>query len=63
VRAPGGGGKIDVALHEVTALDLAGQALGAIKSRNDTNPRLTSHRFCSAQADYSRYGAMASMRA
>ena len=35
VRTPRGRGKADGALHEVTALNLAAQALGAIKSRND----------------------------
>src|ERR1700727_2316819 len=35
VRTPRGRGKVDGALHEVTALNLAAQALGAIKSRND----------------------------
>src|SRR6202521_429527 len=35
VRTPRGRGKIDGALHEVTALALASQALGAIKSRNN----------------------------
>jgi acetyl-CoA C-acetyltransferase len=35
VRTPRGRGKVDGALHEVTALNLASQALGAIKSRND----------------------------
>jgi acetyl-CoA C-acetyltransferase len=35
VRSPRGRGKVDGALHEVTALNLASQALGAIKSRND----------------------------
>jgi acetyl-CoA C-acetyltransferase len=34
VRTPRGRGKVDGALHEVTALGLASQALGAIKSRN-----------------------------
>src|SRR5579864_3802611 len=34
VRTPRGRGKADGALHEVTALNLASQALGAIKSRN-----------------------------
>jgi acetyl-CoA C-acetyltransferase len=34
VRTPRGRGKIDGALHEVTALNLASQALGAIKARN-----------------------------
>jgi acetyl-CoA C-acetyltransferase len=33
VRTPRGRGKVDGALHEVTALNLARQALGAIKSR------------------------------
>jgi acetyl-CoA C-acetyltransferase len=35
VRTPRGRGKVDGALHEVTALNLASQALGAIKSRNE----------------------------
>ncbi len=35
VRTPRGRGKVDGSLHEVTALNLASQALGAIKSRND----------------------------
>src|ERR1700728_3531234 len=35
VRTPRGRGKVDGSLHEVTALNLAAQALGAIKSRND----------------------------
>jgi acetyl-CoA C-acetyltransferase len=34
VRTPRGRGKADGALHEVTALELASQALGAIKTRN-----------------------------
>ncbi len=34
VRTPRGRGKSDGALHEVTALNLAAQALGAIKERN-----------------------------
>src|SRR3984893_2021431 len=34
VRTPRGRGKADGALHEVTALNLASQALAAIKSRN-----------------------------
>ena len=40
VRTPRGRGKADGSLHEVTALNLASQALGAIKSRNelDTGP-------------------------
>src|SRR3984957_10282548 len=35
VRTPRGRGKADGALHEVTALNLASQALGAIKTRNE----------------------------
>jgi acetyl-CoA C-acetyltransferase len=34
VRTPRGRGKVDGALHEVTALNLASQALSAIKNRN-----------------------------
>ena len=34
VRTPRGRGKADGSLHEVTALNLAGQALAAIKDRN-----------------------------
>jgi acetyl-CoA C-acetyltransferase len=34
IRTPRGRGKVDGALHEVTALNLAAQTLGAIKSRN-----------------------------
>ena len=40
VRTPRGRGKADGALHEVTALNLAGQALGAIKDRNKLDPAL-----------------------
>src|SRR6201981_2857242 len=40
VRTPRGRGKVDGALHEVTALNLAAQALGAIKSRNDLDTAL-----------------------
>jgi acetyl-CoA C-acetyltransferase len=40
VRTPRGRGKPDGALHEVTALNLAAQALGAIKSRNELEPTL-----------------------
>jgi acetyl-CoA C-acetyltransferase len=39
-RTPRGRGKVDGALHEVTALNLASQALGAIKSRNNLDTRL-----------------------
>src|SRR6202049_4800771 len=35
VRTPRGRGKADGALHQVACLNLAAQALGAIKSRND----------------------------
>src|SRR5262245_64333315 len=38
VRTPRGRGKQDGSLHEVTALNLAAQALGAIKSRNELDP-------------------------
>jgi acetyl-CoA C-acetyltransferase len=40
VRTPRGRGKTDGSLHEVTALNLASQALGAIKSRNNLDPAL-----------------------
>jgi acetyl-CoA C-acetyltransferase len=40
VRTPRGRGKADGSLHEVTALNLAAQALGAIKSRNELDPSL-----------------------
>ncbi|MFY9834936.1 MAG: acetyl-CoA C-acetyltransferase [Xanthobacteraceae bacterium] len=40
VRTPRGRGKVDGALHEVTALDLASQTLGAIKSRNNLDTAL-----------------------
>jgi acetyl-CoA C-acetyltransferase len=40
VRTPRGRGKADGALHEVTALNLATQALGAIKDRNKLDPLL-----------------------
>jgi acetyl-CoA C-acetyltransferase len=40
VRTPRGRGKVDGSLHEVTALNLASQALGAIKTRNDLDPAL-----------------------
>ena len=38
VRTPRGRGKADGALHEVTALNLAAQALAAIKERNHLEP-------------------------
>ncbi len=40
VRTPRGRGKVDGALHEVTALNLASQALAEIKSRNAFDPAL-----------------------
>ncbi|MBM3528069.1 MAG: acetyl-CoA C-acetyltransferase [Alphaproteobacteria bacterium] len=40
IRTPRGRGKSDGALHEVTALNLASQALGAIKDRNKLAPKL-----------------------
>src|SRR5499426_374199 len=40
VRTPRGRGKADGALHEVTALELATQALGALKARNAIDPAL-----------------------
>jgi acetyl-CoA C-acetyltransferase len=40
VRTPRGRGKDDGALHEVTALALATQALTAVKDRNDLDPAL-----------------------
>src|SRR3979409_939101 len=40
VRTPRGRGKSDGALHEVTALNLASQALGAIRERNKLDPLL-----------------------
>jgi acetyl-CoA C-acetyltransferase len=40
VRTPRGRGKADGALHEVTALNLAAQALGAIRDRNKLDPAL-----------------------
>ncbi len=40
VRTPRGRGKADGALHEVTALNLATQALTAVKDRNNLDPKL-----------------------
>jgi acetyl-CoA C-acetyltransferase len=40
VRTPRGRGKADGALHEVTALNLAAQALGALKDRSKFDPAL-----------------------
>jgi acetyl-CoA C-acetyltransferase len=40
VRSPRGRGKADGALHEVTALNLAAQTLGAIKDRNKIDPKI-----------------------
>src|SRR5690606_6017975 len=39
VRTPRGRGKADGSLHEVTALNLAAQALSAIKDRNNLDPK------------------------
>src|SRR5437879_6228402 len=40
VRTPRGRGKADGALHEVTALNLAAQALGAVRDRNQLDTGL-----------------------
>ncbi len=40
VRTPRGRGKADGSLHEVSALNLATQALGAVKARNNLDPTL-----------------------
>src|SRR3954470_19503921 len=40
VRTPRGRGKADCALHEVTALNLATQALAAVRERNALDPML-----------------------
>jgi acetyl-CoA C-acetyltransferase len=40
VRTPRGRGKVDGALHEVTALNLAAQTLAAVKDRNGLDPAL-----------------------
>src|SRR5256885_363708 len=40
VRTPRGRGKVDGALHEVTALSLATQALAAVRERNEFDPAL-----------------------
>ena len=40
VRTPRGRGKVDGALHEVTALNLATQALAALKDRNSLDPAM-----------------------
>jgi acetyl-CoA C-acetyltransferase len=40
VRTPRGRGKADGSLHEVTALNLAAQALGAVKDRNKLDPAM-----------------------
>jgi acetyl-CoA C-acetyltransferase len=40
VRTPRGRGKVDGALHEVTALNLATQALAAVKDRNSLDPAM-----------------------
>ena len=40
VRSPRGRGKADGSLHEVTALNLTAQTLGAVKDRNKLDPEL-----------------------
>src|SRR6188768_542050 len=40
VRTPRGRGKSDGSLHEVTALNLASQALAAVKERNKLDPKM-----------------------
>jgi len=40
VRTPRGRGKADGSLHEVTALNLAAQVLGAVKDRNNLDPTM-----------------------
>jgi acetyl-CoA C-acetyltransferase len=40
LRTPRGRGKVDGALHEVTALDLATQTLAAVRERNALDPKL-----------------------
>ena len=40
IRTPRGRGKADGSLHEVTALELATQALGAIKARSNLDPAM-----------------------
>src|SRR5450432_3799058 len=40
LRTPRGRGKVDGALHEVTALNLAAQALAGIRERNALDPKL-----------------------
>jgi acetyl-CoA C-acetyltransferase len=40
VRTPRGRGKVDGALHEVTALNLAAQTLAAVKDRNKLDPKM-----------------------
>jgi acetyl-CoA C-acetyltransferase len=40
IRTPRGRGKADGSLHEVTALNLAAQALAAVKDRNELDPAL-----------------------
>src|ERR1044072_1039834 len=40
VRTPRGRGKSDGSLHEVTALNLASQALGARRDRNKLDPKI-----------------------
>src|SRR6185437_11801633 len=40
VRTPRGRGKVDGSLHEVTALNLATQALAGLRNRNELDPEL-----------------------
>src|SRR5215467_10444686 len=40
VRTPRGRGKVEGALHEVTALNLATQTLAALKNRNALDPTM-----------------------
>jgi len=51
VRTPRGRGKADGALHEVTALNLATQALAVLRERNKLDPTLVGRRRCSAGVD------------
>src|SRR6202030_1204317 len=68
VRTPRGRGKADGGLHEVTALNLAAQALGAIKRRNDLDTALVAgygnsvpgvqiNRFCASGLDAVNFAA------
>src|SRR5918997_1920345 len=61
VRTPRGRGKPDGALHEVTALNLAAQALGAIKKRNELDPALVDDVVMGGQQDMAIGGGVESM--